>query len=59
MPPIEENIKNNIDEEESDVGIEIDAGIKDIDIYNQSRDRKCYYMRYKFQTVVDVLKKIG
>jgi len=40
MPPIEENIENDTDEEESDVGIETDAGMEDTGVYNQSRDRK-------------------
>ena len=31
---IEENIENDINEEELDVGIEIDAGMKDIGVYN-------------------------
>jgi hypothetical protein len=59
MPPIEENIENDTDEEESDVGIETDAGMEDTGVYNQSRDRKCYYVRRKLQTVVDALKRVG
>jgi len=58
---IEEEIGNDTDKKRSDEKnekIEINDKIGNIYVYKQSRDRKYYNKRRKFQTVVNVLYRV-
>jgi hypothetical protein len=62
MPQIEEEIGNDIDEKGLDGKngkMEIDDKMGDTYASKQSRDRKYYNKRRKFQTVVNALHGVG